>query len=470
MQKENLIINSLDQKSISRISLAYEQIILTVLDEILRRYEADPDYPFINTKIDLISGEDFSSDDRIKGKNTVYSWIQSRGLEALAVHACWIQNSKHLSKNIKNEYATGITKLLAEVMEKMEKIRSLNNGHIPCMMTVEGKPLKPASADSVEELPFIEASPSTLSDLFYMKGVAEATALLLSASALPMNSKLPTIPQAEIMFDNIITDLFCSKFVFDQKSLDPKNKINTDCILEGGFMISIGGAASFLKLTQNPKYWHVGMKLIKHIIKKYVNTEAETEYGKQFDMWEEVDRKGIPLSKSETLRSDPGHAIEFTGLSFKLIHIAQNAGIIRKDDPEILEMIQILKGIIRVNFANGFAKYGIVKSFDIATQQIINSDMPWWSLPETIRAANFANYYSSQNDRTFEKIFIKSSNAFAKYYLNENLFCMAYQTLNENAKVIKTIPATPDADPGYHTNLSLIDAIGILNTNSENSQ
>jgi hypothetical protein len=39
---------------------------------------------------------------------------------------------------------------------------------------------------------------------------------------------------------------------------------------------------------------------------------------------------------------------------------------------------------------------------------------------------------------------------------------MAYQTRNAKGKVVKVIPATPDADPGYHTGLSLIDAIKIM--------
>ena len=39
---------------------------------------------------------------------------------------------------------------------------------------------------------------------------------------------------------------------------------------------------------------------------------------------------------------------------------------------------------------------------------------------------------------------------------------MAYQTRDALGKVIKVIPATPDADPGYHTGLSIIDFITIL--------
>jgi hypothetical protein len=34
---------------------------------------------------------------------------------------------------------------------------------------------------------------------------------------------------------------------------------------------------------------------------------------------------------------------------------------------------------------------------------------------------------------------------------------MAVQTLDKNGQPVDIIPATPDADPGYHTGLSIID-------------
>ena len=36
---------------------------------------------------------------------------------------------------------------------------------------------------------------------------------------------------------------------------------------------------------------------------------------------------------------------------------------------------------------------------------------------------------------------------------------MAVQTRDAAGEVVSVIPATPDVDPGYHTNLSLIDAL-----------
>jgi hypothetical protein len=39
---------------------------------------------------------------------------------------------------------------------------------------------------------------------------------------------------------------------------------------------------------------------------------------------------------------------------------------------------------------------------------------------------------------------------------------MAYQTRDECGLPVAAIPATADADPGYHTGLSLLDAIDVI--------
>jgi hypothetical protein len=38
---------------------------------------------------------------------------------------------------------------------------------------------------------------------------------------------------------------------------------------------------------------------------------------------------------------------------------------------------------------------------------------------------------------------------------------MAYQTLDRDGHPIDVTPGMPDADPGYHTGMSLIDAIDL---------
>jgi len=89
--------------------------------------------------------------------------------------------------------------------------------------------------------------------------------------------------------------------------------------------------------------------------------------------------------------------------------------------------------------------------------------MPWWNLPETIRAAAYCITYSEDETEKAMclRVFRDSHNAFLKF-VRPDLHLMAYQTRNASGQPVAVIPATPDADPGYHTGLSLIDTIAVV--------
>ena len=44
---------------------------------------------------------------------------------------------------------------------------------------------------------------------------------------------------------------------------------------------------------------------------------------------------------------------------------------------------------------------------------------------------------------------------------------MAIQTRNADGEPVAVIPATSDADPGYHTGLSILDCLEVLRQQSE---
>ena len=53
-------------------------------------------------------------------------------------------------------------------------------------------------------------------------------------------------------------------------------------------------------------------------------------------------------------------------------------------------------------------------------------------------------------------------NAFVENYLRPEVHLMAIQTLAIDGTVSPAIPATADADPGYHTGLSLLDVVELF--------
>ena len=72
---------------------------------------------------------------------------------------------------------------------------------------------------------------------------------------------------------------------------------------------------------------------------------------------------------------------------------------------------------------------------------------PWWSLPETIRAA--ALVFRATGDARAAGIWARADAAFFGRYWRAG-HGIAYQTLGPDGPVDFT-PATPDLDPGYHT-------------------
>jgi hypothetical protein len=122
----------------------------------------------------------------------------------------------------------------------------------------------------------------------------------------------------------------------------------------------------------------------------------------------------------------------------------------------------VLPKVFGRNFENGFACKvgGIIKAFDLVGRTPINSDMPWWSLPETMRAgAELLLMSDGESRQRLLQAIADCSNAFVRNFVNRKVHLMAYQTVSAEGKPVDVIPATPDADPGYHTGLSIIDFI-----------
>jgi hypothetical protein len=100
---------------------------------------------------------------------------------------------------------------------------------------------------------------------------------------------------------------------------------------------------------------------------------------------------------------------------------------------------------------------GICKAFDLISRRPLNTDMPWWSLPETMRAA--ARCWRVCGAPACLRTLAACHNAFTRHYIRPDRRLMAVQTRNERGEAIPVIPATADADPGYHTGLSIIDLL-----------
>ena len=438
-------------EKIKNICEKFNSITIEVIDAVIARSEQDPDYPFIDTKLNIITGENIyppAPGQDYNAKNIIFSWIQGRGMEALAGHAQWLEEKD--SEN--QERITKIRTILEKLTAKMEECRAKNNGRMFFVMDEDGNFLQVSTDGSLVPAENIRPN-ANFSDLFYSKGLLAAAAYL---------GKKDLVIEAEKYFEEVVGDIRAGRFASDQQSFDPKNKVAfvEGKLLQGPCMICLDGIALAAQICDREKWLRTAREMIEHIFAKHINT-GQFENLEKYDFWEAVDSSGIPWEENGQLLCDPGHALEFIGLSLKCILQ------MRFDkDPETLAFLkkcrEHLPPLLKHCFELGFAPKagGIIKAFDLRSREAINTDMPWWSLPETIRAA--AEVFEFCEDAEALDILEKCAESFFDGYVNPAVHSMAYQTRNVEGKVVEVIPATPDADPGYHTGLSLIDAVKIM--------
>lgn len=149
--RRTTITNLHDRQQVEQARQDYRLMVLCVLDAILRRSERDPDYPFIDTKLHLLTGRDYPADDPIRGQNAIFGWIQGRGLEALAGHDGWLGRQNDLDESLRQEFHQRIVRVLSRVVAQMESIR-LARGHIFFMMRPDGTPVRVGSDGRVVPL------------------------------------------------------------------------------------------------------------------------------------------------------------------------------------------------------------------------------------------------------------------------------------------------------------------------------
>lgn len=443
---------------INKLRPCYERILLGVLDAILERYARNPRYHFIDTKLSLITGKDFDGKARdFRGRNTVYGWIQGRGLEALARHAEWLKSCSLLSAAEKTRRISRIKKMLREVMTQMEIVRRKNGGRLYFCFNPEGQPLDVIGFGKLAPLNGAIPPGSNFSDLFYAKGLLAAAACLDDSAAAR---------QALQYLRRVLDDIAQQRFYSDQQAFDPKNKVKhiPGQYRQGQWMIGISAFALAGELTGESWWFKAGERFIRHVLDYYLNLGRFPQLEK-YDYFELADKHHQPWVEDGKIICDPGHALEFIGLAVKLLLVMRKKGMEIRYAQLFSDCRTVFPEVLQHNFQLGFNQKagGICKAVDLVSRVPLNSDMPWWNLPETMRAGMelLALGIDQSYRRETIKIIALCSNCFLNNFVNPKVHFMAYQTRNRSGRMIDVIPATPDADPGYHTGLSIIDFLKI---------
>ncbi len=444
---------------LKRACMNYEEILLSHIEFVLKRFEGKPDYPWIDTKFNLIAGKDFPDDDKLRGPEAVYGWIQGRALESLAE----VLHRYNLLKNSARfaECKDRAEHVLSEALHNVYEVRKKNNGHLYFLMHPDGSPFTVSDGKIIPLNPTV-SSPYTYTDLFCAKGMLTASAYLNEKQIFEESLRYCLDAYESTWVEGVANDQ-----VFFGAGNPADINTQTKPFSHAPYMLQIGTIALLAKYCSIPQIVEMGFRMADHIVNHHINIEGKWKNLEEYDFVEFIDRDNRPYSEQGRILSDPGHALEFAGLTLRMIRTFEQCTGLKSDaKKQAYNLKKLTYSVIQKNFQNGYIKSaaGICKSFDLSSREYVNSDMPWWSLPETMRAAvecwNVDDNPGHKEDCL--RILSTCHNTFIDNYLKPELHFLAVQTRDSDGNVVSEIPATPDLDPGYHTGLSLLDCCEVL--------
>ena len=366
---------------------------------------------FLNSKQNSITLHDYGNEDRWRGPETLYGWIQGRCLEALVRHARFIEPDRPALAARLYNIAWPLYSALAKLyMQHGQAYFSYDSNLEPVCRDLNGDPLPQRPTPGYY----------TFSDIFVVKGLIAASYKFDYAT---------TITWVGILLQ-IVEAVEQNHFLFEERVLLAPEVINgTNDYASRMILI---GAAALLRELGFEKEAAFGNRFINYVLRHHVQAGE--------------DPKGIGIVRNvpDGDRFNPGHAIEFAGFSLQYLPRNANQNLVNK-----------LEQIITRSFHRGFQSKGISLSVSVSGNQRSSTYYPWWSLPETIRAAALA--FSRTGQQATLKVWKKAHDAFFAHYWR-NQPPIAYQTISQDGP-IDYVPATPDLDPSYHTGLSFLGAI-----------
>ncbi len=367
-------------KDLGSVKSEYKNILLSAMKFISDRFDKDISYHWIDTKLSLITGKDFNETDPLRAKAIVYSWIQGRGLESLSLHSEWID--RNCSGKADLNLAVSLKKIIAEPTESLMNAKKLNAGHLYFTINPGGMALERLEDGSWKTKVLRPQDPWNFSDIFVSRG-------LFSGSYVSGDKDIQ-LSAAEYIQD-IYNGLQKGDFRSDQLSLaegNPAGEVKNR-FSHAPWMIMIGSMTLLLR-KGIPWAFDSGISIIRYILKHFINTNGRWPELEEFDYIEFINGSGTPWVDEGKVLSDPGHALEFVGLSSQFLLEAEKTLLSDSAERnELEELKSFMFPIFRRNFTNGFSHKsgGIIKLLDLKTRETINGEMPWWSLPETMRAA-----------------------------------------------------------------------------------
>jgi len=418
---------------------------------VVSRFERNRHYPWVDTKLNVRTGEDFPEppdlETDFRGRSAVYGWIQGRGLESLAGHAAFLAGER--------DCAARADRMLAVVADRIMALRNANGGRFFFLFAPDGRPFR-CGDDGRRQYVDPVGTPPGFADLFVGKGLAAAGSRLGRPDLLAAGVET---------FRETTAAIAEGRFVSDQISFDPRNPTVSvpGRHAQGPWMIALGGYALMCELLpRDPEWVEGGSTFLRRLLNRHILARDDGRL-RRLDFVEYTNDEGRPWFDQEKVLQDPGHAIEFTGLAARFLLRATARPPLSTELRELAATCrETLPGIFLAAVSNGFQRRagGICKTFDLVARVPVNDDMPWWALPEAMRAAALLLRLTPDHSRRAELVAATVDCARALFGLFRSPVPGFFlQTRDAKGDPSPVIPATPDADPGYHTGLCLIDFV-----------
>jgi hypothetical protein len=360
---------------------------------------------FVDTKLNPITLRDYGPRDGWRGPDVTFGWIQGRALEAIVTHAAFFEVEDPALAAALDASGRALYAALDRLFDA--------HGHGFFAYDADLRPVWPDAEGALHA----QTPPGdlfTFSDTFVLKGLVAAAMRYAPAAADRHVANLLRVVSA-------IED---GRFVSDERqALDAAARAGIRD--EYGPRMILLGAASMLHALGLDDAASFGRRFIDHVLARHGVGGAL------------ADVPGEDVS-------NPGHAMEFVGFGLEWLE--------GRDDPAT---VAALRDVLLASARIGFHGPGISAKVVLSTGKPLSPYCPWWSLPETVRAA--ALLYRRTRDPAALAIWRRAHGLFfAHYWRGEPP--LAFQTLTAEGPV-DVVPATPDLDPGYHTGLSLLSSV-----------
>lgn len=398
---------------------------------LLARRALRPDWPFVDTKFNPNSGADLSAD----AYNVIYCWFLGRGSEALAGHLSALDSFTGLSPAERAEAKSYFRQLIQTMTQTIVRVMAANQGRCPFRI---GRDLK--AIDSTGRPAVASPKSRSAGDTFCAKG--------LIAEGTPENVKR-----------GVAMILDCAEYIRANAYDSDQGEDLTAQMPQGERMLIM----ALPQLVQQKTADRALRGAILDLAAEFMEFVLDTHVDPATLAFSEYVRIGT-LERLPYL--DPGHANEFVGLGLGAVAAMERETTWLNDARRALlkrarEMMPALL-VKSTRIGWNHTHHGLHKAVDNRTGAPINNDMPWWNLPETMRAAVRAHAATSdpQVRKDVLECYRLSHNAYFEHFLNRDKMLFPCQTRSgATGQVVNKVPAVPEGDPLYHTNLSLLDML-----------